>query len=282
MSRSDIQKRQEQQQQEWTTRSIAGVVRELRPESAEITIDAYGPNGGARIVVKTAGCQFRRYSSRSVKFSDTRPGAFSDLKVGDQLRALGTRAADGSAWKASEIVSGSFQTIGGTVTSVDQQKSEIKITVLGQKRELLVEITGDSAIKRLSPQAAMIIAQRALVSRPAPQLSTAKPQTGPVSRPTTLSAPNGPNTAPPPAPQLPDSQQIIDSLPSLTLSGIKPGDVIAITSEGGEGLRVSAIKLVAGVDLVINAINARAGQRQMLALTAGLPLGIFDYGMTQH
>ena len=280
MSRSDIQKKLEQQQREWTTRSIAGVVRELKPESSEITIDAYGPTGRATIVVQTAGCQFRRYSSRSVKFSDSGPGAFSDVKVGDQLRALGTRAPYGSGWKASEIVSGSFQTLGGTVTSVDPQKSEIKITVLGQKRDLVVEITPDSVVKRLSPQAAMIIAQRAIGVRPAPQASTATPRTGPASRPSTPAAPNGPNPAPPQAPQLPDSQQIIDSLPLSTLSGIKPGDVIAVTSAAGDGLRVSAIKLVAGVDLVINAINARAGQRQMIALSAGLPLGIFDYGIT--
>src|SRR5262249_47038757 len=86
MSRSDIQKKHEQQQREWASRSIAGIVRELKPESAEISIDVYGPTGAARILVQAAGCRFRRYSSRSVKFSDTKAGVFSDLRVGDQLR----------------------------------------------------------------------------------------------------------------------------------------------------------------------------------------------------
>src|SRR5262249_37758299 len=217
----------------------------------------------------------------SVKFSDSRPCTFSDLKIGDQLRALGSKSANGSAWNASEIVSGSFQTIGGTVTSVDQQNAEIKISILGQKRELVVAITKDSTIKRMSPQAAMIIAQRALGMRPGPQTPTAVPK---APAPAKASAPPAQNSQAPPlaqAPQLPDSQQIIDSLPPIALSGIKPGDVIAGTGASGDGSRLSAIKLVAGVDVVINAINAQAGRRQMIALSAGLPAGIFDYGISQ-
>src|SRR5215471_8287325 len=173
MSRSDIQKKQEQQEMEWATRSIAGVVRELKPESSEIILDAYGPAAAARIVVQTTACKFRRYSSVSARFSDTTPGAFSDLKAGDQLRALGTRSADGLTWLASEIVSGSFQTFGGTVTSLDQQNSEIKILTLGQKREVIIQITRDSIIKRISPQAAMALAQKALGLRSGPPVPAA-------------------------------------------------------------------------------------------------------------
>jgi hypothetical protein len=62
---------------------------------------------------------------------------------------------------------------------------------------------------------------------------------------------------------------------------VKPGDVVAVTSADGDTSRIIAIKLVAGVDVVIKAINARVGQRQVLALSAGLPLGIFDYGISR-
>ena len=275
MSRADIQKKQEQDNKEWATHSIAGIVRELKPETAEVVVESYGPAGPARVVVQTTGCKFRRYSLESVRFSDTRPSALADLKVGDQLRALGENSANGTAWKASEIVSGSFQTFGGIVTSIDPHRSEIKISLLGQKREAVVEITTASTLKRISPQAAMIIAQRALGLRQGPQPAAAGGQKAPAA-PTQ----KGPN--PPTAPQLPDSQQIIDGLPDIPLSGIKAGDVVAVTSAGGDISRVAAIKLVAGVDVVINAINGRAGQHQMVALSAGLPLGIFDYGVSQR
>src|SRR5262249_5933226 len=84
MSKADIPQKQEQEAREWSTRRSAGVVRELKPESAEITVETYGPTGGTRILVQTAGCKCRRYSPTSVKFSDSRPCTFSDLKIGDQ------------------------------------------------------------------------------------------------------------------------------------------------------------------------------------------------------
>lgn len=275
MLKDDIQKKQEQDKQAWARRSVGGIVRDLKPDTGEIVVEVYGPSGPAKIVVQTAGCKFRRYSPTSVKFVDAVPGAFSDLRLGDQLRALGDKDASGAGWTASEIVSGSFQTVGGVVTAIDPERSEIKMSILGKKDDapIAVAITKDSSLKRLSPQVAMILAQRALAPRPGPQSTPAgrKPAGAPGQKP--------PGAAQPPAAaQLPDSQVIIDSLPAIHLSGLKPGDVVAVTSAGSSS-RVTAIKLVAGVDLVINALNARG--RQMVALSAGLPVGVFDYGISQ-
>jgi hypothetical protein len=275
MSRAEIRKKQEQDKQEWASRSVAGLVRELKPETGEIILEVYGSSGSARIVVQTAGCKFRRYSADSVKFSDSIPGRFSDLRTGDQLRALGEKTSSGAGWKAAEIIFGSFQTIGGVVTGIDARTGEIKITILGQKREAAVAITPDSVLKRISPQAAMIIAQRAAGLRQGPPPAPGGQKQPVASGLKSASAPSAP------APQLPDSQQIIDSMPDMPLSDLKPGDVVAVTSAAGDTNRITAIKMVAGVDVVINAINARSGQRQVVALSAGLPLGIFDYGISR-
>src|SRR5215471_7612815 len=133
----------------------------------------------------------------------------------------------------------------------------------------------------------MALAQKALGLRSGPPVPAAvgaqKPASPPAQKnPSPAQTQQTPNPVLGQTPQLPDSQQIIDGLPLIGLSGIKPGDVIAVTSAASDSPRVSAIKLVAGVDLVINAINARAGQRQMIALSAGLPLGVFDYGLTRQ
>ena len=37
----------------------------------------------------------RRYAPNSVKFDDARPGTLDQIKAGDQLRARGTKSADG-------------------------------------------------------------------------------------------------------------------------------------------------------------------------------------------
>ena len=62
---------------------------------------------------------FRRYAPDSVRFSDAKPGSFADLKVGDQLRVLGEKNADGTRIKAEAIVSGSFRNIAGVIKSID-------------------------------------------------------------------------------------------------------------------------------------------------------------------
>src|ERR1700728_1918845 len=72
------------------------------------------------IVIDASAADFRRYSPESVKFADAKPSSFAELQPGDTLRALGDKNEDGTHLKAEELVSGAFQTLAGTVESVDQ------------------------------------------------------------------------------------------------------------------------------------------------------------------
>ena len=54
-----------------------------------------------------------------MKFDDAKPAPLDQIKVGDQLRARGTRSADGTELTAEEIVSGTFRNIAGTITAID-------------------------------------------------------------------------------------------------------------------------------------------------------------------
>ena len=72
---------------------------------------------------------------------------------------------------------------------------------------------------------------------------------------------------------------MIDTLPSVSLSDIKPGDVLAVTGavEKDES-RLVAIKLAAGVDLVLKALAPAPGKPQVVRLSAGLPT-VFDFSV---
>ncbi|MDT7603374.1 MAG: hypothetical protein QOF61_1371, partial [Acidobacteriota bacterium] len=121
MTKADIAKKQDYDRAEWQRRGVWGTISALNPATKEITIQARQPEGTKPVVVEATGekISYRRYAPDSVKFSDTRESSFNDLKVGDQLRALGARSADGARFTPEEIVSGSFKTILGTVASVD-------------------------------------------------------------------------------------------------------------------------------------------------------------------
>ena len=149
MSQTDIAQKRERERDEWKKRGVAGTVSSLNATTNEISIDTRTPEGPKPIVVAAgAQTQFRRYAPDSVRFSDAKPSSFAELKVGDQLRALGTKSADGSRFTPEEIVAGSFQTIGGAVTEINAEKQEIKINDLQSKQAVTVVVTKDSSLKK--------------------------------------------------------------------------------------------------------------------------------------
>jgi hypothetical protein len=259
MPKVEVEKKRAHDLEEWKQRGIGGIVRELNAQNGEINLELRGANASGRIAVVTANADFRRYAVESLRFEDAQQSGFTEVKVGDQLRALGDKSADGR-FKAEEIVFGSFRTIGVTVTQVDLQKHEISATTLDQKKPVAIVINGDSVLHRIPAPVAATIAQKALGNRPtngAPPATAAKPAAQPVI----------------------DVQQMIDALPNISLSDIKVGDVLAVTSAlGKDESRVTAIKLAAGVDLVLKAMAPQPGKPQVVRLSAGLP-NVFDFSV---
>jgi hypothetical protein len=260
LTKDDIEKKRERDLEDWQRRGIGGIVREVNPQTAEVTLELRSAAAGGRLMVATSGADFRRYESSSLRFEDARPSKFDDVKVGDQLRALGDKSADGHAFKAEKIVSGAFKTIGVAVTEIDLQKNEIKATTLDQKKPIVISITIDSTLRRIPPPVAQTIAQKALANKAASGPATQK------------GAPNA-------ATQNIDVQQVIESLPKITAADLKAGDVLAVTSAvGKDDTHVTAIKLVAGVDLVLKALAPQPGKPQVVRLSAGLP-AVFDFSV---
>ncbi len=149
MAKAAIEQKREQEREEWQRRGIIGAVSELRSGKKEIVVQARTREGPQSLLVQVSdSTRFRRYAPDSVKFSDARSSSFPELKVGDQLRALGEKSADGASYKAEQVVSGTFQTIAGTVSSVKVEANEVKITTFPGRQTVTVVLNKDSLLRR--------------------------------------------------------------------------------------------------------------------------------------
>ncbi len=261
LTKADIAKRRELDLEEWRKRGVAGIVKTINPESNLIDVELRGGGPTSLLSVDASKAEFRRYTTSAISFEGAKPGEISDLVIGDQLRALGDKDPAGNTFKAEAIVSGSFKTIGATITSVDTQTGKIKATTLDQRTPILISTLKESSVRRIPANLAPAIAQKA-----APRPTT--PAGGP-----TAQSQQGPR--PNPSAEI---QQMIDSLPSLPVSDLKVGDVVSVTGvkEQNEA-KMTAIKLVAGVDAVLRALQT-PGRPQVVRLSAGLP-NAFDFSV---
>jgi len=204
-----------------------------------------GARETARLVTveAPAGVPLRRYAPDSVRFADAQPSSFEALNVGDRLRVLGDRSADGSRIKAEEIVFGAFRNIAGLVKTVDAETGEIHVTDLETKKPVLVRVNADSMLRRMPEGMAMMIARRrqAAANGGAPPPAQGQPgQGGPGS-----GGPRGPRGGM-------DFQQVLERMPALTLAELKPGDALIISStKGADSSEATAIVVVAGVESLL-------------------------------
>lgn len=262
MPKADILEKQEQERALWRRRGMSGIVAALNPGTREISVSvrAAGLGAAPRTVVVEAsgdGVVFLRYAPGSVKFADARPSAFDQLRVGDQLRALGEKSPDGSRFTAEKVMSGAFRVIGGTVTEINPATREVKISDLQKRQPLTILVSADTQLKRLPADVAARLGR-------APGAAAAAPQQ------TQAAGPNDAGDA--------DLQTIIERLPLIDINGLKPGDVVvASTASGAESGRVVVTVLVAGVGPLLGAeapAQGAAGRPLKRPLMTSINFGI--------
>jgi hypothetical protein len=282
MTKADIAKKQDHDRAEWKRRGITGTIASLNPETKEITLTVRSREGSHPVVIGTAGSTvgFRRYAPDSIKFSDARPGTFDELKVGDQVRALGEKSEDGSRFVPEELVSGSFRTLSGTVVAVDGAANELKIKDLESKQPVTIVVRPDSLVKRFPADFAAMLAARSQGQAP----TGAPPQRdGAGSRP--QGAGEGPRREGGPGGGPGggfgrggggfDFQDMLDRMPAVAIAELKPGDMVIVSStKGADPGRVTAIAIVSGIEPLINAMQARlAAQGAAAGRGAGAQAG---------
>ena len=261
MTKADLAKKHQHDQAEWQTRGVVGTVSALNATNKEVTITTRGREPKT-IVIDASASDFRRYSPDSVKFADAKPSSFADLQPGDTVRALGDKSEDGLHVKAEELVSGAFQTMAGTVDSVDPAAGEVRITNLQTKKPVVVHINEGTLSRRLDPAMAAILARRlhpeaATVAAGAPGAPQAPPggPGGPGGGGFRGGGPGGPGGGGG------DLQQVLDRMPALSLADLKKGDaVIVSSSKGPDSASVTAFAFVAGVEPFLAAAPRTAGQ----------------------
>ncbi|HTC31807.1 MAG TPA: hypothetical protein VK724_00470 [Bryobacteraceae bacterium] len=262
MTKADLAKKHQHDQAEWQTRGVVGTVSALNATNKEVTITTRGREPKT-IVIDASASDFRRYSPDSVKFADAKPSSFADLQPGDTVRALGDKSEDGLHVKAEELVSGAFQTMAGTVDSVDPAAGEVRITNLQTKKPVVVHINEGTLSRRLDPAMAAILARRlhpeaATVAAGAPGAPQAPPggPGGPGGGGFRGGGPGGPGGG-----GGGDLQQVLDRMPALSLADLKKGDaVIVSSSKGPDSASVTAFAFVAGVEPFLAAAPRTAGQ----------------------
>ena len=171
MTRADVDAAQQKQREDWRRRGVAGVVVTIDPAAHAIVArlrtapvpatpasagapatagaPAAAPPATITIDASAPAVVFRRYAQGSLKFADARPSAFADVAVGDQLRALGNRSADGSRIVAEQVVSGSFRIVRGVLK--ESAEGALSVQEEGRNGKLVAVSVADGALVRRLP-----------------------------------------------------------------------------------------------------------------------------------
>lgn len=264
MSKTALAQAHQAEQREWSEHGIAGVVKAVDAATKEITlaVPSTPPRPGNLthpvIITIAPGASLLRYAPDSIKFSDAKPGTLGQINVGDQLRALGTKSADGTHFTAEKVVSGTFRNIGATVISVDASQGTITVKDLANGKPLLVRTDTDSQLHQLTPEVANTIAmfnagpgekggspqgEHTGGERPRQSASEGRGmQSGPGEENGKFAAHSG------------DFEQMLQKMPPLSLSQLKPGEpLIVVSTEGAKPEQVTAIAVLSGVEPILRA-----------------------------
>jgi len=292
MSKAAIVQEHAAESAEWQ-HGVGGLVSAVDPVTSTITISTAVFGGTKKVAIHISkDTILRRYAPASVKFEDAKPGTLAEIQPGDQLRARGTRSADGNDFAAKEIVSGSFRNIAGTVSSIDTIQNTITLMDLKTKKPVLVKFTTDSQLRKMDPMMAQRIAFVSRGGAPGGPPSGAGPGAtaaafrpagpppsgggqggsgGPGSRGGPPGGPGGPRPG-----GAPDFQRMLSRMPQATLADLKKGDaVMIVASQGTDSTGVTAITLLSGVEPILTAPPS-ASQAVFMAgwnLGGGAPSG---------
>ena len=287
MTKADIAKKQEAERAEWKKRGVLGIITALKPETKEITISSRSMAGPQNLIIPVSDkVELRRYAPDSIKFADASLAKFDELKVGDQLRALGERSAEGTAFTAEKVVTGSFKSVAGVITAIDLATGEVKINDLQTKQPLTIVVKNDAVLRKF-PAAGEMGGGMMMMGRPGGGGGSGGGQTAGAGPGGGAGGGPGPGAG---AGQGGgrgggmNLQDMLERLPTIAIADVKVGDTIIVSStKGADPTRLTAISLISGADTLLNMLAARQQQSGGPATpnpAAGLGSGIqFGIGL---
>jgi hypothetical protein len=281
--------------QDWQKRGIGGIVSAVDPAAGTVTLSVSGFGGKRSIVVQVSKTTvIRHYAPDSAKPEDAKVITLSDIHVDDQLRARGNRSADGTELAAEEIYTGVFPQFSALVKSVDASAGTLSVQDLVTKKNVQLKINTDSQMHKLPAEMAQRFAMRMKAALPpgtpgAAPSSSSSPAAAKGAVPATANGANGATAGAPSGMGQGgarmsgaraggggfDLSRLLDQTPTVTLAVLHKGDAIYVLTTQGTPAGSTVIKLVAGVEPILEAAP-NAGQAMMLApwsLGGGAPGG---------
>jgi hypothetical protein len=251
---------QQRQREDFRQRGLMGRITALDSGKKEVIVQSRSREGVVPVTVAvTDSTKLFRYAPDSMNIKDATRASFADLKVGDQLRALGEKSADGTRLSAEEIIAGSTTRTGGQVVAVNPAKNEITIKN-GQGENITVVVGQRSSLRRVTAEMAAAFE----ASRPQRQGGGAPGAGAPGDRPARAEGQERRRERREGTPAAAGDerrprgggggggggrgfQELLEKAPAITVADLKKGDMVFVSgSEGADPSRVTAIMLVTG------------------------------------
>jgi hypothetical protein len=252
MARQAIDSQRNQEAENRRARTIIGRVTAINSQNREISIQTRGTAGPQTMTVTTSDTvKFLRYAPDSLRISDALPGAFADVRVGDQIRIVGDRNAENTRITAEEIVSGSFTRSVGSIVEVNAARNEITIKNSENGQTMTVALGKNTTLRRIPDDVAENLrrranqrAERQRNNRQNAGNNEARQNQGQQNnrqnrrenRENNRNARQG----------QPNRAQLFESLPVITAAELKKGDAVLITTSGANNSRLTAVSIITG------------------------------------
>ena len=259
MKKTDVAEKQQHDREDWQKNGIAGVVKSVDTAAGAITVSTGTLAANVVMVHVSKDTIIRRYAPNSIKFDDAKPGTLDQIKADDQLRARGTKSADGKEIAAREIVSGTFRSIPATFVSADSSSNTIVVTDLVNKRPVTLKIGTDSQMHQLPAMFAQRIAMRLKGGGQAGAAAASNESGAATQHAEGTQGQVGPaggfgQRAGGP----PDFQQMLSRMPAVSISDLQKGSALMIVAtEGTADSPSEVIILLSGVEPILSAASAR-------------------------
>jgi uncharacterized membrane protein YgcG len=238
VKQADLAQKQQSDREDWQQRGVGGLVKSVDASTGVILLTS-GAGATARTITvnTTEATMLKRYAPDSVRFDAALPAPITAILAGDQLRARGTKNADGTQIAAEEVISGSFRNVSGTILSLDAASSTLVVKDLSTKKPLTIRITPDAQMRRLPEVMARMLAARLKGGTGGGAASTQRGGSGPSN------GSSGGGS---------DPQQMLNRAPAIQLADLKKGEAVMLVSTQGT-TEVNAITLLAGVEPLLEA-----------------------------
>lgn len=249
-----------------------------RGEAETVNVDA---SSAARVL---------HYAPDSSRVADAQPATFAEIRVGDQLRATGERAPEGSTFRAEEVIAGSFTRVAGQVVSVDAARNELTLKNEQTGQTFRVSVGQRTTLRRVTPEFIKTVEERAAQRREQREARRAEGGTQSADG-------NGESRGGRRGGGRGDGAgregrggrargggfggngNMFDSLPAITLAELKKGDGVMVTATpGADASSVTAVSIVSGDAEFLRRMQQRGSEGRQRGMSPGLPGDVIGSG----